>query len=85
MKPCDSVFIKILIDSLQIVYVGRMSPELKSFVQSLIADDVLVRTVPAGSMDCILKSQLVRLFATDMVLDEQDLVVEIFLIAVNNP
>ena len=53
---------------------GKQDPELIAFVQSLRADGVLVRTVPSGSMDCILKSQLVRLFATDLVLDSQDLV-----------
>ena len=53
---------------------GKQDQELISFVQSLRAEDVLVRTVPSGSMDCVLKAQLVRLLAADLVLDSQDLV-----------
>ena len=53
---------------------GKQDQELISFVQSLRAEDVLVRTVPSESMDCVLKAQLVRLLAADLVLDSQDLV-----------
>ena len=45
-----------------------------SFIKDLELDGVLVRTVPSGSMDCVLKSQLVRIFANDLVEDDNDLV-----------
>ncbi len=62
---------------LQIVYSSKSEvedPTLQTFIKDLELDGVLVRTVPSGWMDCILKSQLVRLFANDLVEDDDDLV-----------
>ena len=50
------------------------SKALKKYVNELEADGVIVRTVPSGSMDCVLKSQLVRLFAHTLADDDEDLV-----------
>ena len=47
---------------------------LSKFVADLEADDVIVRTVASGSMDCVLKSQLIRLFAFQLVDHDEDMV-----------
>ena len=47
---------------------------MKKFVSEVEAEGVIVRTVSSGSMDCVLKSQLVRLFAHTIVDDDDDLV-----------
>jgi hypothetical protein len=53
---------------------GKEDGSLKDFVRQLEEDGVIVRTVVSGSMDCVLKSQLVRLFASDLVQNQDDLV-----------
>ena len=61
----------------QIVFTPTEKKEdevLTKFIAQLEADDVIVRTVATGSMDCVLKSQLIRLFAFQLVDHSEDLV-----------
>jgi hypothetical protein len=43
-------------------------------VSNLEAKNVTVKTVATGSMDCVLKSQMIRLFAFKLVDNDDDLV-----------
>jgi len=64
---------------IRIVHTFRdMNPEMKRYGEMLESAGAIVEWVPAGGMDCVLKSQLIRLVAFDHpAVEDYDLVVTV--------